>query len=720
MILALFILLSDKAEFKKNPILPNGGFVKNMNLKLKRTFTVVFLTAILAGVFWRPDARAESNLFPVYPSIQPNVTFWTEIYTRYASNQGVIHDKRIMNRIYGSIELVDPDDPAGRKINRQRIKNAKKKYKTILAKFMHGNPPSGRVENQVAALFGPDSKPADFRSAMRNIRCQIGQKDRFRAGIIRSGAYIDKIKQTFSNAGLPEDLAYLPHVESSFNPRAYSKFGAAGIWQFTRSTGRSYMRVDYIIDERRDPILSSAAAVKFLRHNYRKLKTWPMAITAYNHGTTGMLRAQRSHGNYETIFKNYRSRIFRFASRNFYSEFLAAREAAENYRQYFGDLKLDTPAKSRDIVLTGYVSLPEVARHLQIDIAELRNLNPALRHPVFLGQKYVPGGYRLRLPEKDNEGIENITVHLPDKLYRHHQKRSQIYTVRRGDTAGKIARTHGVKLNDLLAANNLGARATIYINQNIKIPLPDEKTIRSAGRDSNVPKKNREHEFRKAQLINKPPETNPMLQFMLAQNASDHTRLAEPLPAVTSEQSGAVKENSEQRSVLTIDPGQLKQATYEPQMKPEMVQSHFVVERVWKQRGIPVGTIRVEAEETLGHYAEWLNVTAGEIRRLNGLRYGRSLHLSQQIKIPLHRITQEEFEEKRFEYHQELAEDFFASYRVGKVFTYSIKRGDSIWSLCHQEFEVPLWLIKRYNADVDFNALIPSQQLLIPVVEKNV
>ena len=77
------------------------------------------------------------------------------------------------------------------------------------------------------------------------------------------------------------------------------------------------------------------------------------------------------------------------------------------------------------------------------------------------------------------------------------------------------------------------------------------------------------------------------------------------------------------------------------------------------------------------------------------------------------------FEEKRFEYHEELAEDFFASYRVGKVFTYSIKRGDSIWSLCHQEFEVPLWLIKRYNADVDFNALIPSQQLLIPVVEKN-
>jgi membrane-bound lytic murein transglycosylase D len=128
----------------------------------------------------------------------------------------------------------------------------------------------------------------------------------------------------------------------------------------------------------------------------------------------------------------------------------------------------------------------------------------------------------------------------------------------------------------------------------------------------------------------------------------------------------------------------------------------------------------VEAEETLGHYAEWLEVPAQHIRRLNGFRYGQPLHLSQQIKIPLNRVTKEEFEEKRFEFHQEMAEDFFATYRVEKVLTYFVKRGDNIWKLTHQEFEVPLWLIKRYNADVDFSTLIPSQKLIIPVVEKNV
>ena len=690
----------------------------NKNPKWSQILSLIFLTVALTGGFYRSEARAESESFPVYPSIQPNVAFWTKIYTHFTTNQGVIHDKRNMTRIYGVVELVDPDGPGGRKINRRRIKNAKNKYKTILTKFMRGNPPSGTLEKQVAALFAPDAGPVDFRSAIRNIRCQIGQKDRFRDGIIRSGAYIGKIKQIFRSAGMPEDLAYLPHVESSFNSKAYSKIGAAGIWQFTRSTGKNYMRVDYIIDERRDPILSSFAAAKFLRHNYRKLKTWPMAITAYNHGTAGMLKAQRSRGSYEAIFKSYRSRIFRFASRNFYSEFLAAREAAESYRQYFGDLKLDTQPKSREVTLTGYVSLPEVAGYLKLNLADLRKLNPALRKPVILGQKYVPRGYRLRLPERNEEGSEILMGHLPDKYYRHHQKRSRIHTVRKGDTAGKIARIHGIDLNDLLAANNLGPRATIYINQNLKIPMPDKKTLRHDDNDSNALKKQNDLQMPGPQPEDQAFVPHPMLEFMLAQDAAARTRLAEPHSVLSSDLSQTAGIMLEQRLVSPMDLGKLKLVTSESQVKPEFVQGHFAVKRVWKQKGIPVGTIRVEPEETLGHYAEWLNIPAREIRRLNGFRYGRSLHLSQQIKIPLNRTDKDEFEERRFEYHQELAEDFFASYQVGKVFTYSIKKGDSIWRLCRQEFEVPLWLLKRYNIEVDFSALKPSQRLLIPVVEK--
>jgi hypothetical protein len=83
------------------------------------------------------------------------------------------------------------------------------------------------------------------------------------------------MKQIFNKFGLPDDLVYLPHVESSFNPKAYSKFGAAGIWQFTRSTGRQYLTVDYAVDERRDPIRASVAAARLLKQNYKKFKKWP-------------------------------------------------------------------------------------------------------------------------------------------------------------------------------------------------------------------------------------------------------------------------------------------------------------------------------------------------------------------------------------------------------------------------------------------------------------
>ena len=131
-----------------------------------------------------------------------------------------------------------------------------------------------------------------------------------------------------------------------------------------------------------------------------------------------------------------------------------------------------------------------------------------------------------------------------------------------------------------------------------------------------------------------------------------------------------------------------------------------------------VGSIQVQVEETLGHYAEWLEISAGEIRRLNGLRYGKPIRISESIVIPLRRVTKEAFEERRFEFHKKLAEDFFASFRVEKVQTYTIKRGDNIWTLSKEQFEVPLWLIKKYNAHLDFNALVPSQQLLIPIIEK--
>jgi membrane-bound lytic murein transglycosylase D len=728
----------------------------------------------------------ESEPFPFNDSIRPNVSFWEKIYAQYSITQGVIHDKRNLKIIYDVIELKDRNRHGSRRINRARIKGAKKKYKGILAKLARGETPNGPEEKRVAALFGTHATQVDFRNAMRNLRCQIGQKEPFRQGIIRSGAYLAEMKQIFRDLELPEDLVYLPHVESSFNPKAYSKFGAAGIWQFTRSTGKRFMTVSYAVDERRDPIYSTRAAARLLKRNYKKFRNWPMAITAYNHGVPGMLRAQRRKGDYEAIFKEYRSRIFKFASRNFYSEFLAAREIARDYRRYFGELILDKPVQSQKVLLAGYGSLPEIARQFNLKLAVLCDLNPALRSPVIRGQKYVPKGFRLRLPMRSGQDWESMMAELAPKIFKNYQKRSRIYTVQRGDTAGEIARMHGVKLRDLIAANNLNTRAAIYVNQNLRIPLPDEKPITLARIESGKTDGKNLTKSRRLPSIEAQPLTSPTVDMVLAMNATAESGEAQEKLTPDSSLLQTRQKNAERRSSMDLavkrptDSGEKnalesppaepakgearkeqapvlasleedlveehtaigsedqKQVEAKPAMatfseleaesaspaaqvreiNPEILQGNFAIERIWYDQGKHIGTIRVEVEETLGHYAEWLGVTAWEIRRLNGFPYGRAIRIAQQIKIPLHRVSKEKFEEKRFEFHKELSEDFFASYRVEKIKFYYIKKGDTIWNLSLDEFEVPLWLIKKYNADLDFNSLVPSQKLIIPIVEK--
>ena len=747
---------------------------------MQRLFVTCFLMMALSLCpgFCR-GSESEADPFPVPPCIQPNVDFWKKVYTEYHSGQGIIHDNQKLDIVYDIVKLDNPDRPGAGKRNQQRIKAAKQTYQTLLKKLARGALPSGPEEQRVADLFGPDAGKADFQHAQHRIRCQVGQKDRFREGLIRSGAYLDEIKQIFQKHGLPVDLAYLPHVESSFDPDAYSKFGAAGAWQFTRSTGKRYMTVDYIIDERRDPIRSSHAAARLLKDNYEMLGDWPLAITAYNHGAAGMLRAQRKMGSYAAVFEGYRSRIFGFASRNFYSEFLAAREAAKNYRRHFGELDLDVPPKTTVVKLSGFASLPQLAQQLAIDKDTLRRLNPALRKPVFVGQKYAPKGYRLRLPADGERNWESLMAALPPEVFRQDQKHGRLYTVRRGDTAGDIARLHGVRLPDLIAANDLDKRATIFVSQNLRIPLPEEKKPRIAVHP----------ETRKAELAQVPSSPPSVVEGQTTIDALDQKVATASVPqrigeinapsieppleevpvsikipvasehhgtgfgdnrmtASLIEQVATVSESSDPE--LGSDPAVMDNELTEAEPKPSeeentvsvptdppetdngpasdsvsvgaldtnIVTGNLSITRVVLNDDRPIGIIQVEIEETIGHYAEWLGVRASEIRLLNAIPYGQIIHIGQELKIPLRRTTKEAFEEQRFEYHKELVEDFFSTYRVEAVQVYCIKKGDTLWTLANEKFELPLWLIRRYNPDTDLTTLVPYRNLRVPVVEK--
>ena len=616
------------------------------------------------------NGRAAGDPFPVYPSIRPNIEFWKSVYTRYSSNQGILHDNRNLNIIYGVIELKHPEAYDARKINSELIKHAKNKYRQILENLAQGHSPQTPEDIKIAELFGPKPKKSDFRQAAEQIRCQAGVKDRFQKGIMRSGAYLKEIQQIFKQEKLPIDLSYLPHVESSFNPDAYSKSGAAGIWQFVRSTGRRYMQVDYVVDERRDPILSSYAAARLLRDNYAKLGSWPLAVTAYNHGTNGMARAKRINGGYEAIFEQYNGRRFKFASRNFYSEFIAARDVARNYERYFGKLKLEKPAAYNVIKMPGYVDVIKLSNHLDVNVEEIRGLNPSLREPVYRSEKHIPKGFDLRVPPKVNRNKAVTIAGIPSEFVRSKQKRSSFHRVEKGDTAGKVAKLHSVSIRELVRANNLNSRATIYAGQNLIIPAfgntSQETTTKGPVKEKVVAMKEKKPVKAIAQIITERPPPAP-----------------------------------------------------EPEVKinPRVVAGDFRVERENK-KGARSGVIRVAVTETLSHYADWLKIPTQSIRRINGLRYGQVLRINQRVKIPLNKITKAEFEEKRLEYHQEIVQDFFNVYRVNQVQTYHIERGDNIWTLCKEDFEVPLWLFLTYNEGLDLNEIKASQPVKIPVVEK--
>ncbi len=342
---------------------------------------------------------AAGDPFPTYSCIEDNVAFWKKVYAGHSSAKGLIHDSENLAVIYEVISFED-DLRQGAQSNESLVKAVKEKYRQMLTAMAQGQPPVTPEEKRVLEMFGPAVNGATLKAAAENIRFQRCLSDRFQAGLVRSGRYLGQIKDIFSQYGLPSDLAYLPHVESSFDYQAYSKSGAVGIWQLIRDTGSRFLTINAVLDERRDPILATHAAAKFLQGNYRKLESWPLSLTAYNHGLTSMLRAKNSLGAaYEKIYRDYDGPRFGFASRNFYSEFLAAREVAKNYQKYFKDLRLDEPVSSGVFTVNSSASIKDLAGHFKVDLATLAELNPALRESVWAGQKHVPKGYSLRLPK---------------------------------------------------------------------------------------------------------------------------------------------------------------------------------------------------------------------------------------------------------------------------------------------------------------------------------
>jgi len=694
--------------------------------------------------------------------LEPDIAFWRRVFTDATSQQALIHDNRNLGVIYEKIDL--PLDSTSKQ--RRRIsKRARERYRNILNHLADGNRQGLTFEERRVLALWPDDVSNDaLHKAASQLRFQQGLADRFRDGYVRSGLWKDYIRSELREAGVPEILAALPHVESSFNPAARSYVGASGLWQFTRSTGRRFMQIDHVVDERRDPFSSSSAAARLLAYNYSILKSWPLAISAYNHGVAGMRRAVRETGtdDIEVILRNYRGRSFGFASRNFYVAFLAASDIDQDVDAYFGELEQQLPRPEIVVALPDFVAVETLANTFSVSIDTLKDHNPALLRSVWSGTKFVPRGFSLRLPVvATGINADVVLAGIPANQRYSAQTPDLQHKVERGDSLSVIAARYRTSVSELMALNNLKSRHRIRVGQTLNLPYRGSASMVAIakGTDTYVVQHGdtvsliaRRAGIGESELlaINSLPDRNriyPGQQLILISEvseiavrrsapANDGDEIIAPVPAP--EVSTPI--SADLRLISAVDDASADTLPVEDTVNivpRPMAVADEPVEPVTDGVGQPAeqgaesvlladpsdyfvaadGTIEVQAAETLGHYADWLDVSTQRLRDLNSYSFRRPVVIGQRLRLEFSVVDREEFAARRFRYHRELQEAFFTRYRITDTQIHRLRRGESLYVLTLRQYKVPVWLLRQYNPDLNLNRVQTGAEIVFPKIE---
>jgi membrane-bound lytic murein transglycosylase D len=295
-------------------------------------------------------------------------------------------------------------------------------------------------------------------------------KERFSIWLNRSGQYIELMKGILKEKDVPEEIVFLPLIESGFNPYAYSTARAAGYWQFIASTAKRYgLEINWWKDERRDPVKSTVAAASYLKDLHEMFGSWNLAMAAYNAGEGKILRALNK-SKADDYWALLTTKHIKPETKDYVPKFIAASLIANSPRNYgFDDLEYHTPLNYDTVILKSPVDLDVIAECTGSSIEVIKELNPELRRwctPPDLHE------YTLRIPEgKKERFLENLSQ-IPD------EKRFtvDIYTVKKGDTFKTISKKTGVPVQVLLDLNDLEKIIPLKAGAQIFLP-PKEKLV---------------------------------------------------------------------------------------------------------------------------------------------------------------------------------------------------------------------------------------------------